>query len=71
MMVILALFPGTFEVHLLTSMNFLPGQVVFLVLFQLLKYVPAFGAVIIPIVLGVLIFIQPFLGASKKDINLM
>ena len=39
----------------------------FLFLFQLLKYVPAFwGAVIIPLVLGLLIFIQPFLGASRK-----
>ncbi len=39
----------------------------FLFLFQLLKYVPAFwGAVIIPLVLGLLIFIQPFIGASKR-----
>ena len=39
----------------------------FLFLFQLLKYVPAFwGAVIIPLVLGLLILIQPFLGASRK-----
>jgi ubiquinol-cytochrome c reductase cytochrome b subunit len=39
----------------------------FLFLFQLLKYVPAFwGAVIIPIALGLLIFIQPFIGSSKK-----
>jgi ubiquinol-cytochrome c reductase cytochrome b subunit len=39
----------------------------FLFLFQLLKYVPAFwGAVIIPLALGLLIFLQPFIGASKK-----
>ncbi len=39
----------------------------FLFLFQLLKYVPAFwGAVIIPIALGLLIFIQPFIGSSNK-----
>jgi len=39
----------------------------FLFLFQLLKYVPAFwGAVIIPIVLGLLILIQPFIGSSTK-----
>lgn len=39
----------------------------FLFLFQLLKYVPAFwGAVIIPIALGLLIFMQPFIGSSAK-----
>ncbi len=39
----------------------------FLFLFQLLKYVPAFwGAIIIPLALGLLIFIQPFIGASRK-----
>ncbi len=39
----------------------------FLFLFQLLKYVPAFwGAVIIPLVFGLLIFLQPFIGASRK-----
>ena len=39
----------------------------FLFLFQLLKYVPAFwGAVIIPFFLVLLIFLQPFIGNSKR-----
>ena len=38
----------------------------FLFLFQLLKYVPAFwGAIIIPAFLGLWIFLQPFIGASR------